>query len=266
MTQQTDHDQIDEPRQKRTRRAKPYPVLTFEDSLVLPRTILDHSPGNQMRRLTLFDRLGRSPDSGPSRQLITTSSRYGLTSGGYQAEHIALTSLGIEIAEASKSGKSDRRKIFDCSIAQFELFGQLYDKLKSKRLPANDVIHDELRNIDASLALSDFQQAAQIFVANVRYIGLIQEVSGSERLISIDQLLEETEDSNGAIEDQNTTPTSSRSQLDPPAPHAVSAPFSFPGHPSVHIDVQIHIDSNATPEQIDHIFSSMARHLYGRNG
>ncbi|MCL6520389.1 MAG: hypothetical protein K6T99_11210 [Armatimonadetes bacterium] len=35
--------------------------------------------------------------------------------------------------------------------------------------------------------------------------------------------------------------------------------------PSVHINVQIHIDANATPEQIDQIFASMAKHLYGRS-
>jgi hypothetical protein len=32
--------------------------------------------------------------------------------------------------------------------------------------------------------------------------------------------------------------------------------------PSVHIDVQIHIPSDATAEQIDAIFASMAKHLY----
>jgi len=33
--------------------------------------------------------------------------------------------------------------------------------------------------------------------------------------------------------------------------------------PSVHIDIQIHISPEASPDQIDHIFSSMAKHLYG---
>jgi hypothetical protein len=33
------------------------------------------------------------------------------------------------------------------------------------------------------------------------------------------------------------------------------------GRPSLHIDVQIHIPADATAEQIDHIFASMARHL-----
>lgn len=35
--------------------------------------------------------------------------------------------------------------------------------------------------------------------------------------------------------------------------------------PSLHIDVQVHISSDASAEQIDQVFSSMAKHLYGRS-
>ncbi|MFI6833193.1 hypothetical protein ACIBG5_39185 [Kribbella sp. NPDC050241] len=34
--------------------------------------------------------------------------------------------------------------------------------------------------------------------------------------------------------------------------------------PKVHLDIQIHIPADATPEQIDQIFASMGKHLYGR--
>ena len=34
--------------------------------------------------------------------------------------------------------------------------------------------------------------------------------------------------------------------------------------PDVHIDIQVHIDPAATADQIDQIFASMARHLYGK--
>jgi hypothetical protein len=36
--------------------------------------------------------------------------------------------------------------------------------------------------------------------------------------------------------------------------------------PSIHIDLQIHVSPEATPEQIDQIFKSMAKHLYGAKG
>lgn len=36
--------------------------------------------------------------------------------------------------------------------------------------------------------------------------------------------------------------------------------------PSLHIDMQVHISADSTPEQIDQIFASMAKHLYGVKG
>lgn len=49
----------------------------------------------------------------------------------------------------------------------------------------------------------------------------------------------------------------------PPAAPAASKPRHQEG-PSLHIDMQVHIDPAATSEQIDSIFASMAKHLYGR--
>jgi hypothetical protein len=39
----------------------------------------------------------------------------------------------------------------------------------------------------------------------------------------------------------------------------------FHGAPDVHIDVQVHISPDSSPEQIDQIFASMAKHLYDRD-
>lgn len=35
--------------------------------------------------------------------------------------------------------------------------------------------------------------------------------------------------------------------------------------PSLHIDIQVHISSEASADQIDQVFASMAKHLYGRS-
>ena len=44
---------------------------------------------------------------------------------------------------------------------------------------------------------------------------------------------------------------------EPPAP-----PVKSTGGPAVHLNIEIHIPADATPEKIDQIFSSMAKHLY----
>jgi hypothetical protein len=51
---------------------------------------------------------------------------------------------------------------------------------------------------------------------------------------------------------------------EPQTQAAAASPNARHATPSVHIDIQVHIDPAATAEQIDQIFASMARHLYGR--
>lgn len=79
-------------RKKRTPR--PFPAVSFKEALFLAQAIQKHGAGQRTRRLTLFEALQRSPDSGPSRKLITSSVQYGLTTGGYSAEWLDLTPTG----------------------------------------------------------------------------------------------------------------------------------------------------------------------------
>ena len=48
------------------------------------------------------------------------------------------------------------------------------------------------------------------------------------------------------------------------SPVAGNSPQVTSDVPSVHIDIQIHIDSSASTDQVDQMFRSMAEHLYGR--
>ena len=75
------------PETKRSRRTTLFPAASFEEAMSVANAIQKHAAGAKVRRLTLFDNMGKSPDSGPSRQLIVNSNKYGLTKGSYQSEH-----------------------------------------------------------------------------------------------------------------------------------------------------------------------------------
>jgi hypothetical protein len=47
-------------------------------------------------------------------------------------------------------------------------------------------------------------------------------------------------------------------------PSARSTSPSPQAGPNIHLDIQIHIPADASADQIDHIFASMAKHLYQR--
>jgi hypothetical protein len=62
----------------------------------------------------------------------------------------------------------------------------------------------------------------------------------------------------------NAGPLHTPAATEPPAKPAALVPVRSQG-PEVHIDIQIHISPESTYEQIDKIFESMAKHLYGPN-
>ena len=188
--------------------------------------------------------------------MVTTSNRYGLTSGSYSADYLFLTEVGRDIVGGQLSKRVLKEKVFDCAIAQFDFFRQLYEKLKNQRLRADDVLGDLL--VQIGLEPSDAGQASEIFVANARYIGLIREMSGSERVISIEQLIEELPEDSVS---QTVAPAVVQSHTSTQAEE--NQPVSkVTRRPDLHIDIQVHIDPTSSAEQIDQIFASMAKHLY----
>ncbi|MBI4298143.1 MAG: hypothetical protein HY666_00065 [Chloroflexi bacterium] len=239
---------------KRRRGPKTFPTVKFEDVLVLAKGIQEHGAGDRMRRLTLFDELERSPESSTSRNLVTISARYGLTSGGYAAEYLALTDDAKIVLGDTHPEEERRQKSFQMAIGKQEVLQNLYDRLKNKRLPAPAVLKDELAELSVSEA--DRSLAAEVFVANARFLGLVREVSGAERLLPIEQVLEELSGAPKQIVPAEPKPET--------PPVTQTPPGVMVTEPSVHIDIQIHIDSSASAEQIDQIFASMARHLYRR--
>jgi hypothetical protein len=67
-------------------------------------------------------------------------------------------------------------------------------------------------------------------------------------------------------EQESTALTVDQTELHRPVGSAASRPSSQQGTsitPTVHIDIQIHIAPEASTEQIDQIFKSMSKHLYG---
>jgi hypothetical protein len=174
---------------KRVRTIRNFPTVSFAESLEIAEAIHAHAAGAKIRRLTLFEAIKKSPDSGPSRTLVTNSSKYGLTIGGYQADYLELTPKG-RVATDPEAFPKDRLKArFDLAIAEIPPFKELYDRLAGKKLPSAAVIHDNLREIH--VAEDDLAKCADAFIVNAKFLGLLRNVAGAERLLPIEHVLEE---------------------------------------------------------------------------
>jgi hypothetical protein len=166
-----------------------FPASTFEDALTLAEAIWKHAAGERIRRLTLFDAMSKSPESGTTRQLITNSGRYGLTSGSYHSEHIELTPVGRIATNPEAAGVERTRARFELAIDQIPSFKALYANYKDKKLPSPPVMRDFLR--EQGVPDEQIPEAIETFTVNAKFLGALRVIGGAERIISLEQLLEE---------------------------------------------------------------------------
>ena len=174
---------------KKPRKHRPFPACTVEEALELPNAIQELASGQKVRRLTLFEQLNRSPDSSPSRMLITNSNRYGLTQGGYQAEFLELTPEGHKATSPDAPAREKKRILFDLAISRIEPFKALYDRFHDNRLPSKAVLEDAMR--EAGVDAEFVTEGVETFIVNAKYLGLLRAFAGAERLVTIEQALDE---------------------------------------------------------------------------
>lgn len=168
----------------------PFPPVAFSSVLPFGKAIQQHGAGQPIRRLTLFEKLERSPESSVSRLLITNSGRYGLTKGGYQVEFLELTELGAVVTSPDSDARQKLAARFKLAIEGVRAFKHLYDKNKGNRLPSPEVLRDSLD--EAEVTADVRKQCVDLFLENLKDLGLLRTVAGAERIVPIEQALEET--------------------------------------------------------------------------
>ncbi len=174
---------------RKPRKERKFPALTFEEALTLAEAIQQYAAGNKVRRLTLFEKLDKSPESAESKRLITASGQYGLTKGSYTADYLELTPDGNEATneEAAQSKKLEAR--FNLAIKNHAPFALLYEKLKGNKIPAKEVLADYLS--EANVEDDETAECIDTFTLNTKFLGLLRTIAGSERVIPIEHALEE---------------------------------------------------------------------------
>jgi hypothetical protein len=156
---------------------------------VIAQAIQQFASGQKIRRLTLFDNLKKSPDSGTSRQLVTNSSKYGLTKGSYASEWLELTPDGAIAADPEASRDDQLRARFKLAIEGIPQFLSLYQQYKGNKLPAQSVMRDHLA--EQGFSPSAVNECVDTFILNAKDLGLLKTLAGAERILAVEQVIEE---------------------------------------------------------------------------
>lgn len=178
-----------------------FPAGSFEEAVEFAKSIFRVGSGNPIRRLTLFNELGKSPESSASRQIITNSGKYGLITGSYKADQLALTPDGIRAIDEEGPSRDRAKARIKLAIQDVELFRALYERFVGNKLPARSVLIDAAK--ESGVSDDAVEEAVDTFVVNLKFVGLLQTLSGADRIVTIDHLLDAippTSASSGAAE------------------------------------------------------------------
>jgi hypothetical protein len=172
----------------KSRSQRNFPASSFEEALDFAISIFKYGSGQPVRRLGIFDYLKKSPESSASRMLVTNASKYGLIEGNYKAETLKLTDEGGKAANDEVPIKDQTGIRVKLAIDGIPIFAGLYDRYVGNKLPAKAALIDAAKELGAAADVAE--EAVDTFIVNLRFVNLLQTLSGADRIISVDHLLE----------------------------------------------------------------------------
>ena len=120
-----------------------FPRDSLTKTLKLAESIEKNNAGKPFDRLILAKSTDYSPNSGSFRKLIISSSKYGLTEGGYQAEKISLTSLGSSIV-APTSDEEKTRGLLN-ALTNSPVMKTILKFYNKKQIPREELLKNSLK-------------------------------------------------------------------------------------------------------------------------
>jgi len=159
-----------------------FPKHTLTEALKVARALADKNGGQPLPPTETAIAMGLSPGSSEFRILLSSSIKYGLTSGSYNSERVSLEEAGRNIVEP-RSPEDERRSLILAALTP-PTFRAIYDYFRSKKLP------DEAFFVNT--VVREFQvprehavKCVQVFTKNLEQTALIH-VTNTGKWLSTD--------------------------------------------------------------------------------
>lgn len=155
-----------------------FPKFPLEKALAIPNA-LSRNGGQPLPPIDVATAIDRSPGSSAFRQITGSSNQYGLTGGSYKADRITLAELGQ--AAMSPKAPEERAQALVHAALRPRLFRSVYDYYKGKKFPERQfLVNTVVRDFGVPAKQADV--FVDVFVENMRFVGLIRETPGGDWL------------------------------------------------------------------------------------
>ena len=156
-----------------------FPRDSLTKTLKLAESIEKNNAGKPFDRLILAKSVDYSPNSGSFRQLITSSSKYGLTEGGYQADKISLTALGSSIVSPTSDEEKTRGLLN--ALTNSPIMKTILEFYNKKQIPREELLKNSLKR-EFKISSEYVDACYDVFMKNIEDFNLIQDIKGNKYL------------------------------------------------------------------------------------
>ena len=172
---------------------RPFPMHTLQDALPVAQAIQDQNNGKPMNRLLLADAIQRKPASSEFKALLSSSLKYGMTTGTEKSEMISLEELGDSLTRPRNS--TERSSALKKAALQPELLRRIYEHYNNGKMPQGDFFSSVLER-DFKVPRGRCGECAELLTENGRFAGIVRELQGAL------YVLLEGEPTNGHADDE----------------------------------------------------------------
>jgi len=148
-----------------------FPKHTLEESLRVAEGLEEKNGGQPLPPIETASALDMSPGSSDFRVILSSSIKYGLTSGSFNSDRVALEEQGRDIVEAK--GDEDRRNALLQAALTPSAFKSIYQHFKGKKLPEQAFFENTIvREFD--VPREHAKKCIEVFTKNAEFVELVR--------------------------------------------------------------------------------------------
>lgn len=158
-----------------------FPKHSLKDAIKVAAAIFEHNGGRPLPPTDTAIAVGVSPGSSAFRILLSSSIKYGLTSGSFNQERVSLEKTGQDIVEP-KSPADKKQSIIKATLTP-PTFKSIFDYFKGKKLPEQTFFENTVVR-EFGVPRDQAKTCITVFCANMEFAGLVKHANTGKWLSS----------------------------------------------------------------------------------
>lgn len=167
-----------------------FPKHSLKTALRVAQALEDKNSGNPMPPTDVAIAIEKSPGSSDFRMLLSSSIKYGLTTGSFNQSKITLTELARDVVAPTSDG-SKNKALLKAAFTP-PLFQSIFTSYKGKKVPDMQFFQNALVR-DFGVSKEQAARCAAVFYENADYLGLVRQATTGKWLASEPSLTEQEE-------------------------------------------------------------------------